>query len=68
MTFEPEALTVEVRDTGAGTGGGAAQEGGGLRGMRERAGVYGGELEAGPAAGDGWRVFTRLSAVGELVA
>lgn len=32
----------------------------GLSGMRERAAVYGGELEAGPAPDGGWRVRTRL--------
>ncbi|MDA0180352.1 histidine kinase [Solirubrobacter phytolaccae] len=32
----------------------------GLTGMRERAAVYGGELEAGPAPDGGWRVRTRL--------
>jgi signal transduction histidine kinase len=32
----------------------------GLSGMRERAAVYGGELEAGPAPAGGWRVRTRL--------
>lgn len=34
--------------------------GNGLIGMRERATVYGGCLEAGPAEGGGWRVFARL--------
>jgi len=28
----------------------------GLVGMRERAGLFGGTLDAGPAAGGGWRV------------
>jgi len=32
----------------------------GLSGMRERAAVYGGDLEAGPAPSGGWRVRTRL--------
>jgi signal transduction histidine kinase len=29
-------------------------------GMRERAGLYGGEFEAGPLAGGGWRVRARI--------
>ena len=68
LAFEPEALTVEVSDTGTASGAAPTQDGGGLRGMRERAGVYGGVLEAGPSAGGGWRVSTRLTALGELVA
>ena len=34
--------------------------------MRERAAVYGGELEAGPAPGGGWRVRTRLGQRGMI--
>ena len=41
-----------------------ARRGHGLVGMRERAGVYGGELSAGPAAGGGWRVRADLPAAG----
>ena len=38
----------------------------GLSGMRERAAVYGGELEAGPAPDGGWRVRTRLGERGVI--
>lgn len=39
------------------------EEGGnGLIGMRERANVYGGTLDAGPAPGGGWRVRARFPA------
>ena len=35
-------------------------EGGGLRGMRERAAVYDGTIEAGPKDTGGWRVAAEL--------
>jgi len=38
----------------------AAGHGHGLAGMRERVGLYGGSLEAGPAPAGGWRVVARL--------
>jgi signal transduction histidine kinase len=50
------------------TGGGARVEhvrsagGKGLRGMRERANAYGGQLDAGPTDDGGWRVHLRLAA------
>lgn len=39
-----------------------AEGGNGLIGMRERANVYGGTLDAGPAPGGGWRVAARFPA------
>jgi signal transduction histidine kinase len=56
-----EAIDVEVRDDGTGTGGpgGAGQ---GLRGMRERAAAAGGTVDYGPVADGGWRVAARLPA------
>ena len=39
-------------------------EGGGLRGMRERAAVYDGFVEVGPSADGGWRVRTELLVAG----
>jgi signal transduction histidine kinase len=41
---------------------GSASGGRGLRGMRERAAAYGGELDAGPLPHGGWRVRLRLHA------
>ncbi|KIS28164.1 histidine kinase [Arthrobacter sp. SPG23] len=71
------AVTIEVFDDGKGTlghravvlGGPGAAAGGagpmgsgqGLNGMRERAGIYGGTVEAGRPAGGGWRVRAVLN-------
>ena len=61
VAAEGDAVAVEVVDDGMGTapgvGGGS---GNGIRGMRERASALGGTLEAGPAAGGGWRLAARL--------
>jgi signal transduction histidine kinase len=59
LTWNADRLTVEVRDTGLAAEP-AAADGGGLRGMRERAAVYDGIVEAGPGPGGGWRVRTEL--------
>jgi signal transduction histidine kinase len=50
-------LTIEVSDTGCG---GAAGTGYGITGMRERTALLGGEFEAGPRLGGGFRVTARL--------
>jgi hypothetical protein len=34
--------------------------------MKERAGIYGGTVEAGPAAGGGWRVRAVLALNGRM--
>ena len=49
-------LLIEVADAGAGTIIIATHEGGGLRGMRERAAVYDGTVQAGPRRDGGWQV------------
>ncbi len=70
MRYEERALEIEVTDQG-GSGsrdlGEAGTGGRGLIGMRERAALYGGELDAGPAAG-GFRVRARLPIESDPVA
>ncbi|MGN7251022.1 sensor histidine kinase [Arthrobacter sp. SAFR-014] len=79
---EDSTVTIEVLDDGRGTvdaatpgggspGGGPAAAsvgtGQGLTGMKERAGIYGGTVEAGPAAGGGWRVRAVLALNGAVL-
>lgn len=54
------SLLIEVADEGPPTAT-ATHEGGGLRGMRERAAVYDGNVHAGPRRDGGWQVRTRLA-------
>jgi len=63
IRWSPDDLRIEVRDRGpAGrpVAGGAAGAGRGLQGMRERVRSVGGELEAGPVPGGGFRVAATL--------
>jgi signal transduction histidine kinase len=60
IRYTPSAVQVSVRDDGSGesvTNGGGGR---GLVGMRERVDLFGGELEAGPSVGGGFRVSARL--------
>ena len=55
-------MEVEISDNGGGLRSSAqGAHGLGLNGMRERAAVYGGTVEAGPLPAGGWRVRTRLA-------
>jgi signal transduction histidine kinase len=68
VTYERDAVLVEITDEGRGAPAAAARPGPGLAGMAERAGLYGGEFHAGPLPGGGFRVAARLpldSAPGE---
>jgi signal transduction histidine kinase len=62
--YHDQDITVEVTDDGRGstppTGDGQARVGHGLIGMRERVAAFGGDLEAGPRPGGGFRVAARL--------
>jgi signal transduction histidine kinase len=60
LRYEADGIDVEVTDDGSGRAPVAAN-GQGLSGMRERAAVYGGAIDAGPRPGGGWRVHTRLA-------
>lgn len=58
---EPGEVVVEVVDDGRGAAvNGAATDGHGLVGMRERVGLWGGTLDAGPRPGGGFRVLARV--------
>jgi signal transduction histidine kinase len=60
MCHGHDALEVEVLDTGELQPQPQADGSAGLRGMRERAAVYDGDLSAGPAPDGGWRVHLVL--------
>jgi signal transduction histidine kinase len=59
LHYDADGVEVDVTDDGHGRARVSAG-GQGLSGMRERAAVYGGGLEAGPVRGGGWRVHARL--------
>jgi signal transduction histidine kinase len=57
VSYQPDALVLEVADTGGGRASAAARPAGhGIAGMRERAAAVGGTLEAGPNGDGGFRV------------
>jgi signal transduction histidine kinase len=64
IRYTPETLEIEVVDDGRGAAAPllAAADGGGhgLIGMKERVGLFGGAIEAGPVLTGGYRVFARM--------
>jgi signal transduction histidine kinase len=58
--YAPDRVAVEVVDDGRGGDPGRDHGGHGIAGMRERAALYGGSLEAGPRPGGGFRVAASL--------
>jgi signal transduction histidine kinase len=61
ITYEPNEVVIAVEDDGT-PGAGALDESGGhgLLGMRERVGLYGGVIQAGPREQGGYAVRARL--------
>jgi signal transduction histidine kinase len=66
VSYVADALDLEITDGGAGPGpaGRGPAAGHGLTGMRERVGMYGGELSAAPLPGGGFRVAARFPLTG----
>jgi signal transduction histidine kinase len=63
VRYEPSEIELEIVDDGASSANGSGTgegSGHGLTGIRERVGVYGGELEAGPQRDGGYAVRARL--------
>ena len=61
LEYRPDDLLIAVTDDGDPGAGQAPGTGGrGLIGLRERIAVYGGQLDAGPRPGGGWRLTARI--------
>ena len=60
LRYAPDSIGIDVTDTGRGGDDSRAGLGGGIPGMAQRAAIYDGTIDAGPGAGGGWRVHTRL--------
>jgi signal transduction histidine kinase len=58
VEYRPSEVALEVIDDGV--GGVPAGDGHGIVGMRERAALYGGDVEAAPQPGGGFRVRARI--------
>ena len=56
VQWRPDGITLEVTDDGRGAAADSDGLGQGLRGMAERATMFGGSVSAGPRPGGGFRV------------
>ena len=60
VRYTKDGLTVQVDDDGRGPSSPNGSGGNGIRGMRERVAALGGDLDAGPRPGGGFRVLAHL--------
>ena len=65
LSYEPDSLVLEIVDDGDGEVA-EGETGHGLDGMRERALMYGGSIEAGPLVNGGFRVRAELPLEGTI--
>lgn len=66
LSYTADGLTVQVSDDGQGIATDGHGPGHGLDGMRERIGMYGGTVTAGPLSRGGYRVTARIPTAAEL--
>ncbi|WP_029288127.1 sensor histidine kinase, partial [Cellulomonas sp. HZM] len=64
VQWQSESIALEITDDGRGAAAEGDGQGHGLRGMRERASMFGGTLSAGPRPGGGFRVRALLPTTG----
>ncbi|GAA4595465.1 sensor histidine kinase [Planotetraspora phitsanulokensis] len=60
MTYGRGEVVLRISDDGRGAAAIESEGGHGLVGMRERAAMYGGSIDAGPKAGGGFQVLARI--------
>ncbi|HEY1488713.1 MAG TPA: sensor histidine kinase [Micromonosporaceae bacterium] len=60
LSCRPEEVDLEITNDGLAIAPTSEIDGHGIAGMRERAAVFGGQVEVGPGPSGGWRVRTRL--------
>ncbi|GAA1443695.1 sensor histidine kinase [Leifsonia poae] len=68
ITFAADRISITVDDDATVRGTPGQGSGRGLLGLRERVGLYGGSLQAGPRAGRGWRLRAEFDALAPAAA